>query len=634
MQIPRAAHLSRPGAGDALRWGVLAAVLAGVAWAYGPALTGDFVFDDRHAVVTNQRIRDLAGFLDAWTLRSFLAGRPLTELTFALDGWRGGIDGGTFHETSLLVHLAAVVLVWIFTRSYFQRAGIEHAATVALGVTALFALHPIQAEAVAYVAQRAEALASLLSVGALAALLRAEDARSRRSRSLLCAGGVTLFGFALLAKPSVVSLPALYLASTFALPADGPDPSQAPPRSAWRRRASVALAMIVLAAVQGVALAGSLRGQDAGFAIRDLDPWRYLLTQARVVPLYLRLLLWPAGLNADHDVPLSDGLLTPWTSLAGGLLILVLLGVCSWAAIRARRVRAPWAADVRVASLGIAWFFLALAPTSSFVPVTDVAVEHRVYLASWGIFAAVVVLAARASRLLPARARRVGAAGAAVAVCLALLVTLRARAEVWARPVALWADAAAKSPGKSRPHLNLGHALHDRGDLAGALAAYQRALALEDRSLVPPLAIHNMARALAGLGRFDEARETLRRLQPPEPETYVLLALLELDAGRIVEAAEAAAFVVRNAPAYSRGHEAAAKVAAARGDLQSARLAFQRSLMLEPGDPSVLLELGRIEERLGDRAAACREWRTATRSPGNRWASQWANAEASRARCP
>jgi tetratricopeptide (TPR) repeat protein len=622
-----------------LPWVALGAVLAGATAAYAPALDGQFVFDDEQGILQNARIRDCATYLKASTAQSLLSGRPLTEITFALDHMRAGLDPSTFHESNLLLHLASAVLVFFFTRHVARRAQMENATGLALAVTALFAVHPIQAEAVAYVSQRAEELASLLALASLLLLLHGDRAPRRAARIVLGLAAVVLYGLAIAAKQSVVAVPGLFLLAAAAVPEeqDGARAQpQSPTRRTWTWRAAVVAPMVALAGIQAVFFFEAIEGSGVGFSVRNLDPWRYLLTQARVVPLYLRLVVWPVGLNADHDISPSEGLFTPWTTLAGGLFVLALIGASIvgfvWTHRRGRTSRA--APSVRVASFGVAWFFLVLAPTSTIVPVADVAVEHRVYLATWGILAAVAALAGEAARVLPTSVRRTALTGAGIAATVALAVSLHTRAGVWSSALELWTDAAAKSPRKARVHLNLGHARHARGDLRGALDAYESALALDDRGLAVPLVIHNRSSALAGLGRFAEARAVLLEQQPPDPETLVLRVHIDLSEGRIAEAAETAAIVARFAPGYPRAHQAAAKVALAEGDLSAARAAFLRSLMLFPADPSVLADLGRVEERLGDLGAACRAWRSATRTPGNAWASRWAASEMVRARCP
>jgi Flp pilus assembly protein TadD len=219
-------------------------------------------------------------------------------------------------------------------------------------------------------------------------------------------------------------------------------------------------------------------------------------------------------------------------------------------------------------------------------------------------------------------------------VAVALAIALDVRAGAWSSGVAIWSDAAEKSPGKARVHANLGNVRHARRDFAGALESYRRALALGGRTLVTPIVVHNMATSFLALGRPGDARDVLFRLERPEPETLVLLAFAALEGGDPAEAARWAARAVDAAPASPRAHEAAGRVSLERGDLQAARASYLRAVMLFPSDPTTLLALGRIEARLGNAEAACRAFRHAVASPGNPWAARWAASEAAALRCP
>lgn len=624
---PRAASTLRRG-GPLL---ALAAALAAAAGAYAPALGGDFVFDDQISVTRKPQARSLDAFTARLDAAAVLAGRPVTDLSFALDAERGGLSPRAFHETSLLLHLVASALVFALGRQVLRRAGVPGPSWGAAAAAALFALHPVQTQAVAYVSQRSEVLASGLALASLLLLLAADRAARPASAAGLGAAAAVTFALGLGAKPVAVAVPVLFLLASFALPPEAAGPPRAHP---WRRRAALAAPLVALAAVQAAALVPALRGaRDVGFSVPGLDPWRYLLTQARVVPRYLGLLAFPAGQNVDPEIAPSEGLLAPPSSLAGALLLLGLaaaaVAALRWARGRGRASEAAPAA--RVAGLGVLWFLALLAPTSSVVPLADPMMEHRVYLASAGILLAAVALAALAARRVFPAARAAALASAAVVAAGALAWATHARAEVWADAVRLWEDAAAKSPGKSRALVNLGNARYRRGDLEGALRAYERGLALGD----PRADLRqNMGNVLLSLGRPADARAVLSGQQPPEPETVVLLAFAAVDLGDLEGAERLAWKLVLGAPGYHRSHEAMGRVMEARGDLPAARDAYRRASALDPPDGNALHRLGLVEAGMGDREAACAAFARAAVAPGSAWVRWNAAAERARLRCP
>ncbi|MCM2334551.1 MAG: hypothetical protein NDI82_11480, partial [Anaeromyxobacteraceae bacterium] len=156
-------------------WLVLLLPLALAVAATWRALPGQFQFDDETSIVTNPAIKDLAAFLTPGPWRGALAGgRPVTDLTFALNYAYARLEPWNYHLTNLAVHLAAVALAFAVTRRLLRLAGAARGDGIALAAAGLFALHPLQSQAVSYVVQRAESLAAALTLGSLALLLAAE----------------------------------------------------------------------------------------------------------------------------------------------------------------------------------------------------------------------------------------------------------------------------------------------------------------------------------------------------------------------------------------------------------------------------------------------------------------------------
>jgi hypothetical protein len=167
----------------------------------------------------------------------------------------------------------------------------------------------------------------------------------------------------------------------------------------------------------------------------------------------------------------------------------------------------------------VAWFFLLLAPTSSFLPIADLLVEHRVYLASWGLFLALVLGADRLlDRVAPGRRTLVAATVLGAAFCVLAVATYRRNA-VWESELAFWRDVVEKSPGKARPRQGLGTVLVRHGDLAGGVAEFSAGLARvpQEATALRVALLHNLGAAYANLGRVPEACATWRAalLLPP-----------------------------------------------------------------------------------------------------------------------
>src|SRR6185436_2346237 len=219
---------------------------------------------------------------------------------------------------------------------------------------------------------------------------------------------------------------------------------------------------------------------------------------------YLRLLLWPAGQSLVHP---AQRVASPWEAKV--LLAAVAILVVATLAWRLRR-RLP------LLAFGLVWFGLFLAPSSTLIPLVELMAEHRVYLASCGIF---LVAGAGAGRLAGwwrerDRQPRLAAHALVAIVVAALGVATMARNQVWADPVTLWSDAAAKAPLTWAPHYALGDALRGRGDCTAAIAAYQRAVELRPDD---PRARVNLGVCLGTVGRHVEAEQALRAALAVDP---------------------------------------------------------------------------------------------------------------------
>jgi Flp pilus assembly protein TadD len=593
-------------------WAGLAILLVATGLAYAPSLRGSFVLDDWGSIQANMRLRQP----DAVRVPSLpeLLGpsRPVTELTFAADYRAAGLDPVRFHAVGLALHLAATLLAFVFLESLLRRAGHARPRGVALVVAGIFALHPIQAEAVAYAAQRSEVLASLLYLAALALLDRSAAGWGTGRGIAAWAGGALAWLVGMGAKTIAISLPGAFVVDQAVVaPA-----SERGTRALWRRVTRALLLVAPLLALGAWSASLHFRtfaaepGGGAGFAATSLSASTYFLTQLRVQWLYLRLLAWPSGLAFDRSFEPSLGPDGAVLVAAAGALAVV--AVAGWLGIRAERSPRAQPAG-RLAAFGILFWFVVLSPTSSFVPVNDLAVEHRVYLASLGPFLAVTIGAdALLHHLLPGRRASVASATIASVLLLALGLALGFRARVWSSDEALWREAATASPDNPRAWTNLAITLRNRGDLAGSESAYRRAWTVARHPGRVAALARNHASLLIDTGRPVDALEVLDRglaVSPDDPSLRLNRAAALGKLGRLAEALAEARRAAAVSPGDPLMRNVLGQALAVNGEWAAALAEFRAAEALDPGVPSYSISAAIALAGLGRREEACAAFR-------------------------
>lgn len=618
-------------------WVGLVALLAVTAFAYAPSLDGPFVLDDWGSVEGNARLRQPDAL--RWPAIADLlgTGRPLTGLTFALDLRAAGPVPRRFRLVGLGLHLAAVAAAFAWLGRLLSRAGHPRARSIALVVAALFALHPIQVDAVGYVSQRAEVLSALL---ALVALLLLDVAASRwRTGGGVAAwlAGTGTWVLAMGAKAVAIAVPGVFLLDqTVVAP-----PDRRGGRALARRAVRAAGLLVPIAGLVAWSTVLHLRAfaahpeGGAGFTATSLSAGQYLATQLRVVWLYLRLLAWPRGFAFDRLF--EPSLSADAAVIVAGLGVAALLALALGLWVLAERGAAPSAAAPLVA-FGILFWFVVLSPTSSIVPVKDLAVEHRVYLASLGPFlAAAVAVDLLLHRWLASPASRIAGVAVTGVAVLMLAVLLRSRAEAWGSVEGFWREAAEASPGNARILTNQAIALQRKGDVAGADASYRRAWAVaRDPERIARLA-GNHASLLLDMGRPAEALAVTDRglsLAPGDPVLWVNRAVALGTLGRNAEALADARRAAAASPGDPRMQHVLGLARSANGDREGALQAFRAAESLDPGNPlhpvMVAIGLG----ALGRRDEACAAFRDAAARTRVRPLPQNASARAAALGCP
>ena len=561
---------------------------------FANGLRGVFIFDDVFAILNNSSIHHL------WPIGPVLhppldvttaSGRPLVNLSFALNYYFGGENPWGYHVVNVLIHICAALLLFGVLRRSFRlpvladRLG-RAATPLALAVALLWAVHPLQTESVTYVAQRAESGIGLFYLLVLYCVIR--GATPHRSYSVLWyIAAILACLLAMAYKETIVSVPLFVLLYDRTLLSGSF-------REALRRRWALYLGLLATEGLLAyLVLTASL---PASYVKGGVTSWTYSRTQPEVILYYLRLCFWPRPLCLDRCwyVARTPGEIIPGMLVVALLLAATLYGLCR---------RKSW-------SLLGAWFFLILAPTSSFLPLYELAAEHRMYLPLAAVATAVVLgcygLQRWLGRHIPRWWGAVVLGGATLTAVAALAAVSVARNADYRSEIGMWSDTVNKAPWNPDAHSALSAYLVLAGRLDEAIAQLQAAVALRPRWVKDRDAL---ATLLATEGRTAEAMvhwSKALECDPTQATANYNVGLILQEQGRLAEAAAHYETAIAREPRLALAHGALAGVLQRQGKPAAAIAHYQKALKIEPNSLEFHNGLGGlfVQERRFDDAIA------------------------------
>lgn len=504
---------------------VAALVAAATLAAYAPALRSGYVWDDDQHVTANPTLRDLAGLRAIWT-DGFATPQyyPLVHTSYWIEHQLWGLAPAGYHLDNVLLHLLGA---WLLFQVLVQ-LGVPGAGIAA----ALFALHPVHVESVAWITERKNVLSGVFYFGAALAYLRAAAPAAPsmvpvdRRRYY---GALALFVCALLAKSVTATLPVALALVVVARRGRAGRDELAP-------LAPMLVIGLVLAGVTAWLEEHHVGAAGRHFAFSRLDR---TVIASRALAFHAAKLVWPEPLVFVYprwDVSFAHGANALWP--LGVVLVFAVLF-----ALRARIGLAP----VTIAAI----YAVTLSPALGFVDFYPMrfsfVADHFQYHASAAALAGLGWGASWAVARAPRAARRL-APLAGVIVLAALGAATWRQAHAYRDEATLWRDTLAKNPEAWLAHLNLGRLLGQDGDLAAA----------------------------------DEHLRAAARLEPDDGRVHVNLGVLRLLEGRVDEAIDELRLGVRLEPALAEGHLNLGLAYERRGDRPNAIVAYARTVTLDP----------------------------------------------------
>jgi len=576
-------------------------LLAGIL-SYSNTFQVPFLFDDSVRIIYNSKIRTL------WppTIATFETNRPVVNYSFAMNYALHGLDVWGYHVANLAIHLAAGLCLFGIVRRSLKIAGgylAKQSDDLALMIALIWVVHPLQTQAVTYINQRYESMMGLMYLLTLYGFVRSITSKFAVAWQAI---SIVVCGLGMGCKEAMVSAPLIVL---------------------WYDRAFIASSWSelflkrrffygCLASTWGILAWAMLHYTDeyvegGMVAVVGVTPWTYLLSQSEVLVHYLRLAIWPQGLCFFGKWRVAQSILDVWPQ---GLFIVSLLIATIWSMFR----------QPKLGFLG-GWFFLILAPTSSFIPIRDFIFEHRMYL-SLATVSTLFVIG------LFAIFHRIGLSNTASnwshrIVCFGcvcgLAVATYQRNRDYRSEISIWQDTVVKAPHHAEAWHNLGLAYINDHRSADAIPFLSEAI-----NLAPNDAKTNSSYggALVEIGQYEQAKQHLLNAIRSNPDDHVALrnmGNLLLDTGQVSEAIEYCQRAVELAPPDPELNMSLAAALIVGGRFQDAIELCRKTLDENPSYTkahlnmvSACMHLGKIDDAIRSAVAAVQSDRNNANAQG------------------
>jgi protein O-mannosyl-transferase len=605
-------------------------LIAVIGLVYSNTFLNSFHFDDLPSIFEKPWIRGLDK-IPQFLNKDSLFQRPLVILSFNINYAISEFDVWSYHLFNILLHALATLLVYQLARkvlNFLEDFSLQKSfAVLPFFAAMVFALHPLNTQSITYISSRSS---TMVTVCYLSALILFFDGFKKWKKTgqkgwAYFIGSGYFFFFGGLTKEIIITFPAMLFLFHFYFI------SRMTPK-VWVATYAKWISLLVIPLLTFVGYkqfaAGGLLSASAAY----IKPGTWFLTQTSVVPFeYFRKMLFPFNMNIDIDFPVLSNWLQPTHWL--GMITLIAF-IFFWIRI-STYVSETAEIGRRFIGFGMAWIFLTLLPTSSFIPLLDVAVEHRTYLPMVGLVFLMAGVFSYLREYLPATKL--------INYCVVLILIffslgVMVRNGDWKDEVTLWSDAKKKSPNLVRPYNNIGEAYDKLGQYDEAIAEFEGALKLnpnyffglnnlgniygKQRKLPEAIdyfkralkqnpdygpAHYNLAKAFDLTGRRQEAAESYRKAIKSNPyfeQAFYNLAFLAMKLSLFDEALENFEKFLSMQPNHSKAHFGAGNALMMKGQLDLALTEYQKSAQLDPSFAFPYLNIANIQMQVKDIPAA------------------------------
>lgn len=574
---------------------------------YSNTLNSPFIFDDLLHIKGNSYFQitclDFQSLYNA-AFKNPNSTRPFTNLSFALNYYFGEYNVTGYHAVNILIHIINGILIYFLSINIFGHIYDDPGGRVtksrspsiiqmSLFTALLFCVHPVQTQSVAYIDQRMNSMATMFYLVSLLFYIYGRLKQGWIKRCLLFYFCFFSWIMALGSKEIAATLPLIILLYEHYF-FQGL-------RSDWlRKNLKYLLALIVVFGLAAFLFLGTspIDRLSGYYAIRDFTMLERLLTQSRVVILYISFLFFPvpSRLNFLHFIETSKSLFTPFTTI---LSILIIIGLIGFAIVKAKKYR--------LISYCILWFFINLAIESSFIGL-EMIYEYRLYLPLFGF-----ALLAGNLFFISLSIKRSWAVVISGIIILLLGASTYTRNRVWQDSITFWSDVISKNPYSHRAYNNLGTELLKQGHLEEAIGHYQKALKIKPNH---EKTLNNMGNALDMQGRTEDAVKYYLKalsIRADYEDAHYNLANVMNRLGKNDEALEHYLKVLQINPYHDAAHNRIGDILQSQGRMDEAIKHYKDALRINPDSGDAHNNLGNLLQRQGHIDEAIKHYKEALR---------------------
>ena len=482
---------------------IILIIISGFLAYHRSILKGVFLFDDTALILENPLTKNLSYLKTIFTTHLYHGSgiysnfyRPIQSLSYMFDYYFWKLDPFGYHLMNVVIHIFSAILV------YFLIYLISKNRLVGLIAALLFCVNTVLSWPVNYVASRADLLSALFFLASIVLYVLYRENRSNKAKAFLYLFSIACFIFAVLSKEVAIILPFILLLYLYCFPERSHREKKPAPSLIW-----------VFFLIAGVYIA--LRVTALNFAegrllettTAPIPLYNRLLTTAKVLVIYLRLLLVPVGLHMEWNIEPARSFFQDEVFLS--CVALLAIGGFSYFLLRTSRLK----------FFSVMWFFIMLAPYSNIFPLAYFMGEGWLYLPSTGFFALIAIYFFEISQ----KSRLWGVIIGAIFIFMIssyVLLTIR-RADVWANPLDLYLEILKYSPDNTKARINLGVLLAQKGLDEEALKKYKEVVNITgDKASDAHSSIGNI---YADKGMYDMALEEFKQAVEMAPHDYVAI---------------------------------------------------------------------------------------------------------------